>query len=217
MAQAMTEDCPYLRKRRIYRRKGMLPETPWDTAIPRQRLRAATPLSKRGLLGVVNSNAFSYSNGARERTDQKAPLAKELSAKRTEDCLIRATIANCGAVMAQAMTEDCLIHASAGYTPLGKRRIVPAAAVQPFGRAFAWRPIPSPLPGAGRGMKCEGAAPLHRRNTAIPVTAYAVPPHFKKGAFGSGELQRISYSDGIRARTDQKAPFERSCHGASHD
>ena len=43
--------------------------------------------------------------------------------------------------MAQAMTEDCLIHASAGYTPMGKRRIVPAAAVQPFGRAFAWRPI----------------------------------------------------------------------------
>jgi len=49
MAQAMTEDCPYLRKRRIYRRKGMLPETPWGTAIPRQRLRAATPFQKGGV------------------------------------------------------------------------------------------------------------------------------------------------------------------------
>lgn len=42
---------------------------------------AATPLSERGHLGAVNPNAFSYSNGAWERTGQKAPFAKELSAR----------------------------------------------------------------------------------------------------------------------------------------
>ena len=140
-------------------------------------------------------------DAARRKPSEQGSARKPLLRQRC------ATIANCGAVMAQAMTEDCLIHASAGYTPLGKRRIVPAAAVQPFGRAFAWRPIPSPLPGAGRGMKCEGAAPLHRRNTAIPRHANACHPPFVKGAFGSGEARRFPYTGAPRERTDQKAPF----------
>ena len=41
-------------------------------------------------------------------------------------------------------------------------RIVSAAAVNPFGSAFLWRPIPSPLPDAGRGRYRKGAALLHR-------------------------------------------------------
>ena len=40
-----------------------------------------------------------------------------------------------------------------------------------------------------------------------PVGACAPPPPFKKGAFGRGELQRISDSDGARERTIQKAPL----------
>ena len=66
----------------------------------------------------------------------------------------------------------------------------------------------------------EDCSPPQRLNRLVnlrccywqsPVTARAVPPPFVKGAFGSGELQRISYSDGAGKRTDQKAPFERSC------
>ena len=50
-----------------------------------------------------------------------------------------------------------------------------------------------------------------------PGSAYALPPSFKKGAFGGGLPLRFSYSDGAREHINQKAPFEKSCHGVNYD
>ncbi len=77
---------PSLRGKGNVKRRGCAPSLP-EYGNPPSALARCHPLSKRGRLGVVNSNAFSYSDGARKRTNQKAPLAKELSPQATEDCL----------------------------------------------------------------------------------------------------------------------------------
>ena len=130
---------------------------------PLPALARCHPLSKRGRLGAVHPNAFPYSNGARKRTDQKAPLAKgrsrvrpvgdaarrkpsEQGSARKPPCGDTARpLRTVGPVMAQAVTEDCLTcAAAANCRGCRRRRLRVVVFPQPAKIKFAPR-SPSPF------------------------------------------------------------------------